>query len=305
MPCASPDLNRLAPVSRRPGRFVALDLGLWILTKNASKKIAKVSWEKDIYIYIHIYIYIYHIFILYIRYGWFAITINIQEFRNYVIYVANGPKVLHCPGAWGLCQVRCEIIIYAIWDGFVQQYVLLEKLACDVSPEIGPQFPEHGAGNWAPVSGKIPPPEIGAQFGPRVGGIEPATFRLQACAPPTRPNSGGQHGHTSSFATWPSPPVPAWPNPKSKLQTGRLDFGFWSLEFGFWSLEFGVWILDFGSWILDLGFWILDLGFWILDFGFWISLVFVLFAAAPNGPVWILELGFWILDFGFWILGLD
>ena len=56
-------------------------------------------------------------------------------------------------------------------------------------------------------------------------------------------------------------------NPKSKLQTARLDFGFR-----------------------------------ILDFGFWISLVFVLFVAAPNGPVWILDFGFWILDFGFWIL---
>ena len=51
------------------------------------------------------------------------------------------------------------------------------------------------------ISGKTPPPEIGAQFGPRVGGVEPATFRLQASEPPTRPNSGGQHGHTSSFAT--------------------------------------------------------------------------------------------------------
>ena len=51
----------------------------------------------------------------------------------------------------------------------------------------------------------------------------------------------------------------------------------------------------------------LDLGFWSLDFGFWISLVFVLFVAAPNGAVWILEFGFWSLDFGFWILdfGLD
>ena len=112
-------------------------------------------------------------------------------------------------------------------------------------------------------------------------------------------------------------------NPKSKLQTGRLDFGFWILEFGFWSLEFGFWILDFGFWILDFGFWILDFGFWILDlgfwildfgfwildfgvwildFGFWISLVFVLFVAAPNGAVWILDFGFWILDFGVWIL---
>ena len=71
------------------------------------------------------------------------------------------------------------MVIYMIFDGFVQKYVLLEKLACDATP----------------------PPEIGAQFKPRVGGIEPATFRLQAGVPPTRPNSGGQHGHTSSFAT--------------------------------------------------------------------------------------------------------
>ena len=168
-----------------------------------------------------------------------------------------------------------------------------------VSPEIGPQFPEHGAGNRAPISGKTPPPEIGAQFGPLMGGIEPATFRLQACAPPTRPNSGGQHGHTSSFATWPSPPVPARPNPKSKIQTPNGPFGFWILDFGFRISDFGFWILDFGFWILDFGFWISDFGFWISDFGFWISLVFVLFVAAPNGPVWILDFGFWILDFGF------
>ena len=74
-------------------------------------------------------------------------------------------------------------------------------------------------------------------------------------------------------------------NPKSKLQTARLDFGFWISDFGFWIFNF----------------WILDFGFWILDF-VWISLVFVLFVAAPNGPVWILDLGFWISDFGFWIL---
>ena len=78
--------------------------------------------------------------------------------------------------------------------------------------------------------------------GPLVAGIEPATFRLQACAPPSRPHLGGQHGHTSLFATWPSPPVPARPNPKSKLQTARLDFGF----FGFRILDFGFWISDFG-----------------------------------------------------------
>ena len=60
--------------------------------------------------------------------------------------------------------------------------------------------------------------------------------------------------------------------------------------------------MEFGVWISDFGFWILDFGFRILDFGFWIGLVFVLFVAAPNGPVWILDFGFWILNFGFWIL---
>ena len=77
-----------------------------------------------------------------------------------------------------------------------------------------------------------------------------------------------------------------------------MEFGVWSLEFGVWILDFGFWILDFGSWILDFGFWILEFGVWSLEFGFWISLVFVLFVAAPNGAVWILEFGFWILDFG-------
>ena len=81
-----------------------------------------------------------------------------------------------------------------------------------------------------------------------------------------------------------------------------LDFGFRILDFGFWISDFGFWILDFGFWILDFGFRILDFGFRILDFGFWISLVFVLFVAAPNDPVWILDFGFRILDFGFWIL---
>ena len=104
------------------------------------------------------------------------------------------------------------------------------------------------------------------------------------------------------ICSWPSPPAPARPKPKSKIQTPNGPFGFWCLEFGVWILEFGFWILDFGFRILDFGFWILDFGFWILDFGFWTSLVFVLFVAAPNGPVWILDLGFWILDLGFWIL---
>ena len=139
-----------------------------------------------------------------------------------------------------------------------------------VSPEIGPQFPEHGAGNRAPISGKTPPPEIGAQFGPLVGGIE----RLQACAPPTRPNSGGQHSHTSSIATWPST--------KSKIQNPNS--------------KRPVWILDFGFWILDFGFWILDFGFWILD-----QFSLRSFCGGPKRPR--LDFGFRILDFGFRILG--
>ena len=107
-------------------------------------------------------------------------------------------------------------------------------------------------------------------------------------------------------------------NPKSKLQTARLDFGFWIwildfgfriLDFGFWILDFGFWISDFGFWILDFGFWILDFGFWISDFGFWILDQFSLrsFCGGPERPrlefgFWILDFGFWILDFGFWIL---
>ena len=43
---------------------------------------------------------------------------------------------------------------------------------------------------------------------------------------------------------------------------------------------------------MDFASWILDFGFRSLDSGFWISLVFVLFAAAPDGVVWILDFGF-------------
>ena len=187
--------------------------------------------------------------------------------------------------------------VYVYFEGLDKNHVMLTSFALtrmvgarEVNPTFrttppglqflrksGPQFPEHGAGNRAPISGKTSPPEIGAQFGPLVGGIEPATFRLQACAPPTRPNSSGQHGHTSSFATWPSPPVPARPNPKSKIQTAhqiqnpKSKRAVWILDFGFWIWDFGFRILDFGFWISDFGFWILDFGFRILDFGFWIT----------------------------------
>ena len=194
--------------------------------------------------------------------------------------------------------------------------------------------------NWAPnfqntgleIEPRFPAKPLRRKSVPNLGRswreIEPATFRLQACvAPPTRPNSSGQHGHTSSFATMaiapgPGPTKSKIQNPNSKRLVWILDFGFWISDFGFldfwiyffdfgisdfWILDFGFRILDFGFWISDFGFWILDFGFvdfgfWILDFGFWISLVFVLFVAAPNGPVWILDFGFRISDFGFWIL---
>ena len=194
-----------------------------------------------------------------------------------------------------------------------------------ISPEIGPNFQNTGLEIEPRFPAKPPPPEIGAQFGPLVAGIEPATFRLQACAPPTRPNSGGQHGHTSSFATWPSPPVPGPTKiPKSKIQTPNGPFGFWILDFGFRILDFGFWILDFGFRILILDFGFRNFGFRILDFGFglwrwgwggwgvevrfgfrilgfwdWI-LDFWILDFGWNFGFWILD--FWISDFGFWIL---
>ena len=131
--------------------------------------------------------------------------------------------------------------------------------------EIEPRFPAK------PLRRKSVP-NLGRSWG------ESSLQPKEACAPPTRPNSGGQHGHTSSFATWPST--------KSKIQNPNS--------------KRPVWILDFGFRILDFGFRILDFGFWISDFGFWISLVFVLFAAAPDFGFRILDFGFRILDFGFW-----
>ena len=79
--------------------------------------------------------------------------------------------------------------IYVYFEGLDKNHVMLTSLALidmvgaarcwpnvsnnaawlAVSPEIGPQFPGRGAGNRAPISGKTPPAEIGAQFGPRGG----------------------------------------------------------------------------------------------------------------------------------------
>ena len=135
-----------------------------------------------------------------------------------------------------------------------------------VSPEIGPRFPRHGAGNRGSISGKTPPPEIGAQFGPRV---EPSLLPF-GCL------QLGQIRVASTaifiicyiaIASGPGPTKSKIPNPNSKRAVWILEFGFWSLDFGVWSLEFGFWILEFGFWILDFGFWSLDFGVWILDFG--------------------------------------
>ena len=128
--------------------------------------------------------------------------------------------------------------------------------------------------------------EIGVQFGTRRGGpnLRPCAYKLGPL--PTTPNSGG-HPYKSIcyIATASCPPKSKLQNPQSKVQTGRLDFGFWILGFGFWFLDcrsfrsycgspkrgrlgFGFRILDFGFWISD--FWISDFGFWISDLGFWI-----------------------------------
>ena len=175
--------------------------------------------------------------------------------------------------------------------------------------------------------------EIGAQFEPGTGGIEPPTFCLQAWVPyqlrhiwVASPSIQERllHSHPS--------PATQIQTPKSKIQNPNGPFGFWILDFGVWILDFGSWILDFGFWIsdfgfrildcrsirslcgspkrgrLDFGFWILDLGFWILDFGFWILdfgfwiLDFGFRILDFGFGFWILDLGFWILDFGFWIL---
>ena len=169
-----------------------------------------------------------------------------------------------------------------------------------VSPEIGPRFPRHGAGNRGSISGKTPVPNLGRAWGE--SSLLPFGCKLVSLQlGQIRVASTAIHHHLLHSHRLRSRPDQIQ-NPNSKIQNPNGPFGFWILEFGFWSLDFGVWILDFGFWIWDLGFGILDFGVWILDFGFWISLVFVLFVAAPNGAVWILDFGVWILDFGFWIL---
>ena len=115
--------------------------------------------------------------------------------------------------------------------------------------KLGPNFQNTGL----EIEPRFPAKPLRRKSVPNLGRSWGESRRLQACAPPTRPNSGGQHGHTSSCATWPSPPVPARRKPKSKIQTPNGPFGVWILEFGVWILDFGFRILDFGVWILDFG----------------------------------------------------
>ena len=122
-----------------------------------------------------------------------------------------------------------------------------------------PQFPEHGL----EIEPRFPAKSIRRKSVPNLGRAwgesnlrpfrcKPVRLQLgQVRVASTAIHLHLLHGH--------HPRPPARPKPKSKIQTPNRPFGFWILEFGFW----------------------------ILDFGFWISLVFVLFVAAPNGPVWI------------------
>ena len=128
---------------------------------------------------------------------------------------------------------------------------------------------------FLPVFTKLNHLEIGAQFEPGTGGIEPPTFCLQAWAPTNYANFG-----------WPAHPyksicyiaTPARP-PESKLQNPN-DFGSWVLV-----LDFGFSILVFGSWIMDLGSWILDFGFWILG-TVWILHKIILLHADSGRRIW-------------------
>ena len=117
--------------------------------------------------------------------------------------------------------------------------------------EIEPRFP-------AKTSLRKSVPNLGRAWGEsnlRPFGCKPACLQLgQVRVAITAIHLHLLHGHH------PRPRPDRSQNPKSKLQTGRLDFGVWILDFGFWILDFGFWILDFGFWILDFGSWILDFG---------------------------------------------
>ena len=113
-----------------------------------------------------------------------------------------------------------------------------------VSLEIEPRFPRHRA---APVSSKIPPwksvPNLErARGGDRASDLLLTSLglhqlgQIRVASPPIQEHL--LHSHRLL-------PQSSRPNPNSKIQTCRLDFGFWILDLGFWILDFGSWILDF------------------------------------------------------------
>ena len=67
--------------------------------------------------------------------------------------------------------------------------------------EIGPQFPRHRAGKRGSVSSNTTlwksEPKLSRAWGE--SSLRPFAYKLESL--PTRPSLGGQHGHTSSFAT--------------------------------------------------------------------------------------------------------
>ena len=220
-------LNRLAPVSRRPGRFVALDQGLWIAEK---RKLYIMLVIMYIYIYIHrskyIYVYFEGLQENHVMLTSFALTCMVGAARSQ-------PKFLRKLGP-NFQNTGLEI----------EPRFPAKPLCRKSVPNLGRSWRES---SLQPFGCKLVRLQLGQIQ------VASAAIHLHLL-----------HGHR------PRSRPDQIQNPKSKLQTARLDFGFWILDFGFWILDFGFWILDFGFWILDFGFRILDFGFWISDFGVWI-----------------------------------
>ena len=102
-----------------------------------------------------------------------------------------------------------------------------------VSPEIRPDFPDTGP----EIEPRFPAnrgksvPNVGRAWGEsnlRPFGCKPVRLQLgQVRVASTAIHLHLLHGHH------PRPRPDRSQNPKSKLQTGRLDFGVWILDFGF------------------------------------------------------------------------
>ena len=79
-------LNRLAPVSRRPGKIVVVVVVDHLTTSGSTGNLSYESQD--------------------------AFSFRSAKTAKYDLF-------------------RCKMVIYMIFDGFVQKFVLLEKLACD------------------------------------------------------------------------------------------------------------------------------------------------------------------------------